>query len=95
MRVQCTQSISRFLVSLVLACCVPFTAALASVMAKGDSSDDRGPAGSDKTRGATWKYDSRDIKLGYTDGERRGFEYQLKQLIDDHQELLVLLGSHV
>ena len=34
---------------------------------QGDSSDDRGPAGSGKTQGATWKYDSRDIKLGYTD----------------------------
>ena len=41
--------ISHFLVSLVLACCMPFTAALASVMAEGDSPDDRGPAGSGKT----------------------------------------------
>ena len=46
---------------LALACCTPFTAALASAMAEGDSSDDRGPAGSG---GATWKYDSSDIKLG-------------------------------
>ena len=25
----------------------------------------------------------------------RDFEYQVKQLIDDHEALLVLLGSHV
>ena len=53
-----------FLVSLVLACCTPFTAALASTMGGGNRSDDRDPAGSGKTRGATWKYDSSDIKLG-------------------------------
>ena len=55
-RVQCARSTSRFLVSLVLACCTPFTAALASAMAEGDSSDDRGPAGSSKPevqRGST------------------------------------------
>ena len=34
------------------------TAALASAMAESDSSDDRGPTGSGKTRGATWKYDT-------------------------------------
>ena len=70
-RVQCARSSSasarsiyRFLVSLVLACCMPFTAVLASAMAGGDSSDNRDPAGSGKTRGATWNYDSSDIKLG-------------------------------
>ena len=47
-----------------LACYTPFTAALASAMAEGDSSDDRGPAGSGKARGTTLKYDSSDIKLG-------------------------------
>ena len=51
-RVQCVWSsawsISRFLVSLVSACCTPFTAVLASAMAEGYSSDDRGPAGSGK-----------------------------------------------
>ena len=51
-RVQCVRSsasarsISRFLLSLVLACCTLFTAVLASVMAEGYSSDDRGPTGS-------------------------------------------------
>ena len=38
---------------LVLACCTLFTAALASVMAEGDSPDDRGPAGSGFARGTT------------------------------------------
>ena len=47
-----------------LACCTLFTAALASAVAEGDSSDDRDPAGSGKIRGATCKYDSSDIKLG-------------------------------
>ena len=75
--IQCTQSsalarsIYRFLVSLVLACCTPFIAALASAMAEGNSSDDRDPAGSGKTRGATWKYDSSDIKLGYRSRKKR------------------------
>ena len=54
-----TRSISlyipRFLLPLLFACCTPFTAALASAMAEGDSSTDRGPEGSGKTRGATWK----------------------------------------
>ena len=49
---------------LVLACCTPFTAALAFAMAEGDSSDYRGPAGSGKVRGTTQKYDRIDIKLG-------------------------------
>ena len=49
---------------LVLACCMPFTAALASAMAEGDSYDHRGPAGSGKARGTTLKYDSIDIELG-------------------------------
>ena len=53
-----------------------FTTALASVMVEGDTSDNRGPIGSGKTWGATWKYDSTDIKLGYR--LRRGFEYQVK-----------------
>ena len=56
--------IYRFLVSLVLSCCTSFTAALASAMAEGNSSDDRGPAGSGKTRGATQKYHSSDVMLG-------------------------------
>ena len=34
----------------------PFTAALASAMAEGDSSADRGPEGLGKTRGATWRH---------------------------------------
>ena len=48
-------AVARFLLPLVFACCTPFTAALASAMAEGDSSADRGPEGSGKTRGATWK----------------------------------------
>ena len=58
-RTRSTRSISLyvpcFLLPLVFACCTPFTAALASAMAEGDSSADRGPEGSGKTRGATWK----------------------------------------
>ena len=78
--VQCTQSSSasarsiyHFLVSLVLACCMPFTAALAYAMAEGDSSDDRDPTGSGKTQGATGKYDchSSDIKLGCRSRKKR------------------------
>ena len=45
----------RFLLPLVFACYTLFTAALASAMAEGDGSADRGPEGSGKTRGATWK----------------------------------------
>ena len=60
-RVQCVRSssarsISSFLVSLVLACCMLFTAVLASAMVEGYSSDDRGPAESGKPevqRGST------------------------------------------
>ena len=48
--------VPRFLLPLVFAYCTPFTAALASAMAEGDSSADRGPKGSGKTRGATWKH---------------------------------------
>ena len=47
--------VPRFLLPLVFACCTLFTAALASAMAEGDSSADRGPEGSGKTQGATWK----------------------------------------
>ena len=58
------RSLASLIVSLVLACCMPFIAALASAMGEGDSSDDRGSAGSAKTRGAMWKYNSSYIKLG-------------------------------
>ena len=40
--------VPHFLLPLVFACCTPFTAALASAMAEGDSSADRGPEGSGK-----------------------------------------------
>ena len=49
--VQCVRSlgmIACLLVSLILACCMPFTAVLASAMAEGYSSDNRDPAGSGK-----------------------------------------------
>ena len=80
-RVQCARSsarsISRFLVSLGLDCCTPFTASLASAMAEGDSSDDRGPA-RDRAKP--------EVQCGSTtlwaDRERRSFEYQVKQLHD-------------
>ena len=53
-RIQCARSsarsISRFLLSFVLACWTPL---MASAMAEGDSSDDRGAAGSGEIRGAT------------------------------------------
>ena len=45
---------------LVLACCTPFTAVLASAMAEGDSSDNKGPAGSGEAQGTTLKYDGHD-----------------------------------
>ena len=38
--------VPHFLLPLVFTCCTPFTAALASAMAEGDSSVDRGPEGS-------------------------------------------------
>ena len=91
--VQYAPSLARS-ISRLLACCTPFTAALASAMAEGNSSDDRGPAGLGKIRGAMWKYDSSDIKLGCR-SKRRDFEYQVELLIDDHEALLILLGSHV
>ena len=65
------RSLVSLIVSLVLACCMPFTAALASAMAEGNSSDDRGPTGSAKTRGAMCKYDSSDIKLGCRSRKKR------------------------
>ena len=72
---QCARSsarlISRLLVSFIFACCTLFTAALASAMAEGDSSDDRGPAGSGKIRWATWKYDCSDVKLGCRSRKKR------------------------
>ena len=65
---------------------------LASAMAEGDSSADRGPEGSGKPeeqRGS--RITRNDIKLDY--GSRKmGFEYQL---IVDQEALLVQLGSHV
>ena len=66
---------------LVLACCTPFTAALATAMGEGYSSDDKGPAGSGKVGGI-------DIKLGCRSIQRALFE-QLKTA-DDHEALLEL-----
>ena len=51
------------LASLSLACCIQFTAELTSAIAEGNSSDDKGPAGSSRSWGTTWKYVSGNIKL--------------------------------
>ena len=74
---------------------MPFTAALASTVAEGDSPDDRGPAGLCKARGSLVSHATREYRhLARMQIDTESVFEWLKTA-DDHEALLELLDSHV